>query len=59
MTKQQEQDLRRRIGDLERALETAGQILGDETVVAKRRIDEARGIVRLYVTSNSHASATP
>lgn len=41
-------ELQTRTEDLLRALKTIGQVLADDTVSAKRRIDQALGIVRMY-----------
>lgn len=48
MSATSERELQARTEDLLRALKTIGQVLADDSVSAKRRIDQALGICRMY-----------
>mgnify|MGYP001558569358 CR=1 FL=1 len=48
MSKSSERELILRVGDLENAMKVMGEMLSDETVPPKRRIDMAIGVLWRY-----------
>lgn len=55
MTATTERELRTRIADLENAIDVIGVRLSDTSVVPKRRIDQALGIVFMYASKRPAA----